>query len=115
MPGENPGILFNVKTMSDADLAVSSFGQGNAVTPIQQVMAAAAIANGGTLMKPMIVKEIRDENGDLVKEMQPKKVRQVITEDTAAELSIAWPMASRGVQGLRHGGRLSNCRQDRHS
>jgi len=89
LPGENPGILFNVKTMSDADLAVSSFGQGNAVTPIQQVMAAAAIANGGTLMKPMIVKEIRDENGDLVKEMQPKKVRQVITEDTAAELSIA--------------------------
>lgn len=89
LPGENPGILFNVKNMSDADLAVSSFGQGNAVTPIQQAMAAAAIANGGTLMQPMIVKEIRDENGDLVKEIRPKEVRKVITEETASELSVA--------------------------
>lgn len=89
LPGENPGILFNVKTMSDADLAVSSFGQGNAVTPIQQVMAAAAIANGGTLMRPMIVREIRDENGNLVEEIQPKAVRKVLTADTADELSVA--------------------------
>ena len=95
LPGENPGILFNVKTMSNADLAVTSFGQGNAVTPIQQVMAAAAIANGGKLMRPMLVKEIRDENGDLVKEFEPNFLRQVITEATATELSEA---LAEGVQ-----------------
>lgn len=89
LPGENTGILFNVKNMSNADLAVTSFGQGNAVTPIQQAMAAAAIANGGTLMRPMLVKEIRDENGDLVKKIEPKVMRQVITADTAAELTEA--------------------------
>lgn len=89
LPGENTGILFNVKTMSNADLAVSSFGQGNAVTPIQQAMAAAAIANGGKLMRPLLVKEIRDENGALVKQLQPMVVRQVITEETATELATA--------------------------
>lgn len=89
LPGENPGVLFNVNTMSNADLAVTSFGQGNAVTPIQQAMAAAAIANGGKLMQPMLVKEIRDENGDVVKSFEPKVLRQVISEETAAELSLA--------------------------
>ena len=89
LPGENTGILFNVKTMSNADLAVTSFGQGNAVTPIQQAMAAAAIANGGKLMRPMLVKEIRDEEGNLVEKIEPTVLRQVISEETAAELSVA--------------------------
>lgn len=89
LPGENPGVLFNVDTMSNADLAVTSFGQGNAVTPIQQVMAAAAIANGGKLMQPMLVKEVRDENGNTVKKNEPKVLRQVISEETAKELSQA--------------------------
>jgi len=87
LPGENTGILFNVETMSNADLAVASFGQGNAVTPIQQVMTAAAIANGGTLMKPMVVKEVRNEDGEVIEVMKPEAVRQVITPETAKELS----------------------------
>jgi len=87
LPGEHTGILFNVETMSSVDLATASFGQGNAVTPIQQVMMAATIANGGTLMRPMVVKEIRDENGNLIKEMVPEVVRQVITSETATELT----------------------------
>src|SRR5690554_5803374 len=73
--------------MSNVDLAVASFGQGNAVTPIQQLMTAAAIANGGTLMKPMVVQEIRTEDGELVKRMEPEAIRQVITPETAKELS----------------------------
>lgn len=89
LPGENAGILFNVDTMSNADLAVASFGQGNAVTPIQQVMAAAAIANKGKLMLPRLVKEIRDTEGNLVKKMEPKVVRQVITAETASEIGNA--------------------------
>ena len=87
LPGEHTGILFNVANMTSVDLAVSAFGQGNAVTPIQQVMTAAAIANGGKLMKPMVVKEIRAENGDLIKKIDPEVVRQVITPETAEELT----------------------------
>lgn len=87
LPGEHTGILFNPATMTKVDLAVASFGQGNAVTPIQQVMTAAAIANGGTLMRPMIVKEIRDENGQLIEKKEPEEVRQVITPETAKELA----------------------------
>jgi stage V sporulation protein D (sporulation-specific penicillin-binding protein) len=89
LPGENAGILFDVDTMSNADLAVASFGQGNAVTPIQQVMAAAAIANKGKLMVPRLVREIRDAEGNLVKKMEPKVVRQVITAETADEIGDA--------------------------
>ena len=87
LPGEHTGILFDVENMSSVDLAVSSFGQGNAVTPIQQAMTAAAIANDGTLMRPRIVKEILDENGDLVEAKEPEAIRKVISPETAQELS----------------------------
>lgn len=87
LPGEHTGILFNVKTMSTVDLATASFGQGNAVTPIQMVMMAAAIANDGMVMRPMVVKEIRDENGEIIEVKEPEAVRQVITAETARELA----------------------------
>lgn len=88
LPGENTGILFNVDTMSSVDLAVASFGQGNAVTPLQQLMTAAALANGGVLMKPMVVQEVRTESGELVERYEPEAIRQVITPETAEELTV---------------------------
>ncbi|MBI5619715.1 penicillin-binding protein 2 [Candidatus Gottesmanbacteria bacterium] len=68
------------------DLATTSFGQGIAVTPIQMVRAAAAIANDGWLMEPHVVKEIRDSRGRSVS-VRPKKVRQVIQSATANVIS----------------------------
>ena len=65
----------------EIDLATASFGQGIAVTPIQMVTAVSAIANGGNLMEPHVVKEIRDENSSF--QIHPKIVRQVISENTA--------------------------------
>lgn len=65
----------------EIDLATASFGQGIAVTPIQMVRAVSAIANGGYLMEPHIVKEIRDEKQSF--EIKPKIIRQVIKEGTA--------------------------------
>lgn len=65
----------------EIDLATSSFGQGIAVTPIQMVRAVAAIANGGYLMEPHVVKFIKDENGTF--QIHPKVIRQVIKESTA--------------------------------
>ncbi|MTI95035.1 MAG: PASTA domain-containing protein [Firmicutes bacterium] len=85
--GEATGILFNVNTMSNVDLGVTAFGQGNAVTPIQQVMAAAAVANGGKLMRPYLAKEFRDEDGNVVQTTEPEVIRQVISSDTAYEVT----------------------------
>ena len=88
LPGEQVGILFNPESprFSLVDLGTSSFGQGNAVTPIQQVMALAAVVNGGNLMKPYIAKEFYDQEGNLVKESSPTVIRRVISENTAKDL-----------------------------
>ncbi len=63
------------------DAATASFGQGLAVTPLQMVMSYQAIANKGNLMKPHVVDRIK--YSDREEEISPKKVRQVISEETA--------------------------------
>lgn len=67
-------------TWREIDLATSSFGQGIAVTPIQMVRAVSSIANGGFLMEPHIVKEIRDDQKTF--EIKPKSLRKVLDEST---------------------------------
>lgn len=67
----------------EIDEYTASFGQGIAVTPIQMVRAVAALANGGRLMEPHVVKEIRDSRGKSVT-IQPKVVREVMRPETAS-------------------------------
>lgn len=69
----------------EIDLATASFGQGIAVTPIQMVTAVSAIANGGYLMEPHIVKSIQDGSDSF--EIKPKVLRQVIKDSTAKVVS----------------------------
>jgi len=84
LPGEGNGILFNVNKVTSVDLATTSFGQGVSVTPIQQVMAVSAIANGGTLMKPHVAKEWRDPvTNEVVETIAPEPVRRVVSKETA--------------------------------
>ena len=73
--------------VKDINLATASFGQGLAVTPIQMIMAYGAIANKGILMKPYIVSQVLDENNNVIQEVKPQKVRQVISENTAQTVS----------------------------
>ncbi|MDO8638468.1 MAG: penicillin-binding protein 2 [Candidatus Daviesbacteria bacterium] len=68
------------KAWREIDLATTSFGQGIAITPIQMVTAVSAIANGGNLMEPHIVKSIKDEISNF--EIKPKIVRNVVSENT---------------------------------
>lgn len=68
------------------EAATASFGQGITVTPLQLAAGYAAIANGGVLMKPYVVDEIRTTGGRVVK-TDPREVRRVITEKTAMVLS----------------------------
>lgn len=69
----------------DIDLAVSSFGQGLAVTSIQMITAIASLANDGVLMEPHVVQKVISH--DRVIDIAPRQVRQVISPDTAAEIT----------------------------
>ncbi len=86
-PGEGSGIIFEPSQVGPLELATSSFGQGVSVTPLQQVMAYSAIANGGYLMKPYLVKEIRDVEGNIVTENEPQIVRQMISTETSRTIT----------------------------
>jgi stage V sporulation protein D (sporulation-specific penicillin-binding protein) len=71
---------------SDIDLAVMSFGQRFQITPIQMATAYCALANGGTLYKPRIVRELRDQDGITTKVYESVALRQVISERTSSEM-----------------------------
>ncbi|MGG6309922.1 penicillin-binding transpeptidase domain-containing protein [Paenibacillus macerans] len=84
LPGESKGI---VDPVQQADFAAMAYGHGKLlVTPLQQIVAVSAIANGGKLMEPHIVKSITDpQTGETVK-TEPKVVRQVIAPEKAKEV-----------------------------
>ncbi len=86
--GEESGRLLKPTelTRDDRTLKTMGFGHAVSVTPIQMVMAYAAIANGGKLMRPQIVKEWRNSKGDVVKKIEPMELRRVISEKTAATI-----------------------------
>ncbi len=67
-----------------SSLASASFGQTFNVTPIQMITAVSAAVNGGYLMEPYIVKEMRNADGDVIYSREPTVVRQVISEETSA-------------------------------
>ncbi len=83
MSGEAVGILANKKRATALDLATMSIGQTNNVTPIQLLTAVSAVANGGTLMKPQLVKEIAGPSGKIITPFKKEEIRRVISEDTA--------------------------------
>lgn len=86
--GEESGKLYMPYELTRDDRTLKTMGFGHAllVTPIQMVMAYSAIANGGKLMEPMIVKEWRDSEGNLVEKNVPVEIRRVISERTAASI-----------------------------
>ena len=86
LPGEAGGLLIPVEQLKEINIATISIGQGISVTPIQMITAVSAVANGGNLMKPLLVKEIRDNNGKVIERFEPQKVRQVISPETSEKL-----------------------------
>ncbi len=87
LPGEANSIYTPAENMSNVDLAVYSFGQRYNVTAIQQIAAVAAVANGGTMVVPHVVKEIVDNDGNILASFGTTAVRQVISEETASTIS----------------------------
>ncbi|MBI3923801.1 MAG: stage V sporulation protein D, partial [Armatimonadetes bacterium] len=86
-PYEQKGDLPATSTWDSARLANISFGQSLTVTPIQLLRAVSTIANGGEMMQPFIVRELRSQEGDLVQSFHPKVVRQVVTRETARKVA----------------------------
>ncbi|MFW6112729.1 MAG: penicillin-binding protein [Thermodesulfobacteriota bacterium] len=86
-PGETAGLLKNhQRCRSLIDRTTTAFGQGVSVSVLQLSMALGALGNGGVLMEPILVKEIVSPRGDKVKEFNPRPVRRVISEETAAQM-----------------------------
>lgn len=112
LPSESSPLLIDEEDAVDIDLAASAIGQGNAYTALQVITAFSAVVNGGNLMKPQIVSEITDSEGNVVEETEPEVVRQVISEETSAEMrdmlegvveeGLGSPAA---VEGYRVGGK----------
>ena len=83
LEGESHGLLKEPKVWSGRTLETMGFGHEVGVTAIQLAMAYAAVANGGTLMRPRLVKAIVDDEGNVEKSFEPKKVRSVVKEKTS--------------------------------
>ncbi len=83
LPAEESGALKSVEEWSNRTQMTIAFGHEISATPIQVAMAFSAIANGGLLMRPRMVRGWSDAAGHTVEEVQPKTVRRVMSESTA--------------------------------
>ncbi len=87
LPGEVAGLIRPAKSWAPIDLATASFGQGVAVSPLQLVRAFAAIANGGQVMRPTIVRRVVAADGRVLLHNEPKVERRVIETDVASDVT----------------------------
>ena len=84
--GEASSTFWNLEDVGPLELATMSFGQRFTITPLQMITAVSAVANGGYLMQPRIVKEITDTSTGAVETIDPVTVRQVISKETSEEM-----------------------------
>jgi len=118
LPGERKSLMYNIKNVGPVELATISFGQSISVTPIQLITAVSAIANDGKLMQPRIVKELTDQDGNVVHRFEETMVRQVISEKTSKVMrEIMESVVSDGggshayIPGYRVGGKTGTAQK----
>ena len=87
LPGESRGLLRDPQRWSALSLPTMSIGQEVSVTALQMLAAFGAVANGGTLMQPRLVKAEFDADGREMRRIEPRAVRQVVSPETARTLS----------------------------
>ncbi len=117
--GEQLGIIpSNVDIIKEINLATMSYGHGVAVTPIQLINAVSAISNGGYLMKPRLVKQLVDSEGNIVFDYEPEVKRQVISKSTSQTmLSLLETVVTEGsgsnakIPGYRIGGKTGTAQK----
>ena len=79
-------LVFNEDTMGPTELATSSFGQGYNVTMIEMATAFSSIINGGYYYEPHLVNRITNSNGDVVKNIEPRVLKQTISSTTSEQM-----------------------------
>jgi cell division protein FtsI (penicillin-binding protein 3)/stage V sporulation protein D (sporulation-specific penicillin-binding protein) len=89
LPGEIPGLLNPPSRWDKLTITRMPMGHAIAVTPLQIVMGMSVIANGGKLLRPHIVRSVKDENGEEIYRFEPDVVREVVPEKTAHFVSQA--------------------------
>lgn len=83
LPGEERGIVQNPNYMSVVDVATNSFGQSLNINMVQMIGAYTSLVNGGNYYKPHMVKEIKNENNEIIKTYNPTILRKTVTKETS--------------------------------
>lgn len=86
LPAESRPLVRTPEKIGPVELATMTYGHGLSITPLQMTAALGALANDGRLMVPYVVREIRDDEGNIIVGNKPKFVRQVISEKTSQEM-----------------------------
>lgn len=89
LPGENVGIMWPHTKWPEITLANIAFGQGFSASPLQLAVAMATLGNGGKVMRPLLVKEIRDRDGHIVEQHKPEVLRRVFSENAIEQTRAA--------------------------
>ena len=112
LPGEAKGIFLEESKVGPVELATISFGQRFEVTPLQMVTAVSAIANGGNLVQPRVVRQIIDSKTGEKQDIEPIIKQKVISEETSKKvLSMMGSVVAEGtgknaqVKGYELGGK----------
>jgi cell division protein FtsI (penicillin-binding protein 3) len=120
LPGEASGVLRpKARPWNETETASASFGQGITVTTLQLAMAMSAIANGGRLLEPLLVKSVVDPQGAVVRESATRVRRQVMVPNiarTVAEMLTAvteegGTAVEAGIPGFRVAGKTSTAQK----
>jgi cell division protein FtsI/penicillin-binding protein 2 len=108
LPGEASGRLRSPSAWSERSLPTMAMGQEISVTSLQLVMAYAAVANDGILMRPIIIKRIEDSNGRTLKEWTPRRARRVLSSSTCK--TVRELLATVVNEGTGRNARVDWCR-----
>ncbi len=117
LPGEAAGLLQSGSNLGPVELATSAIGQGISVTPLQMVTAVSAVANGGVLLEPQLVYQIKDGE-QIIQDYQVKEVRQVISAETSDIMcNVLESVVTNGtgskayIEGYRVGGKTGTAQK----
>ncbi|SCM80551.1 Stage V sporulation protein D [uncultured Sporomusa sp.] len=118
LPGEAKGITIDRTKATPINIATMSIGQSIAVTPVQLVTAVAAVANDGKLLRPQIVREVKDKSGQVIRGFQPDVVRQVLDTSVTKQVNeILESVVSQGtgknayIEGFRIAGKTGTAQK----
>ena len=118
LPGEEAGILHRLDEMGPTELATSSFGQGFNMTPLQLISSFSATINGGKLMRPYILSQILDEDGNILEEKKPFLRRKVISKEVSDTVRLQSESVvtsgtgkSAAIAGYRIGGKTGTAQK----